>query len=139
MKIFNCDICKNKHNYLTHCTFFSQEPDVDICYGFSPPKENITNKNQNINQIIKQKAISLINDFQDIGFTFDDWFNTIKNSIYNSKIKNKDIVNFIKTFGDNGFVFACDSCGNIVELEEDIHFRCLNCGNQSLIFISILN
>jgi len=137
MKTFDCQTCKNKQNGFMHCLFYLNEPDIEICTGFQKIANN-TILAKHIEKIIKRKAIELLNNFQDIGFTYNDWSNKILEALHENQIdmKNIQIVSrFVRSFCENGCSFACDNCGDIVELKDDSNAVCSGCKKSKFSFI----
>lgn len=131
MKFFDCNNCKHKQNYSIHCLFYKQKPSFNICPTYC--QENIVQENYNINKEINKKASELLNDFGDLDYTFDDWCDIIKGALYLDSHANHSDSNkifFVKDFGNNGLLFSCNKCENIVELTSDTEIKCPNCDNK---------
>jgi len=100
--------------------------------------EEIFDNNIIIDQLIKRKTNDLVNSFQKLEYTYHEWYNIIKDLLRNIDTNNLELTTrFIRSFGDNGLTFACNKCGNIVELEDDTSAVCSQCRSSDLSFISI--
>ena len=142
MKTFDCNTCKNKQNGVMHCLFYQAEPDIDVCSGYQKTFDIGPIVNEKTKSLIKRRAIDLVNTFQGIGYTNNDWIRIINAALQHNNIEQLDLqtnARFIRSFGANGLTFACDECGDIVELEDDSVTRCPSCGHSDFNLIPTQN
>ena len=134
MKTFDCSKCKNKQNGPMHCLFYQNQPNIDVCSGFQ--QETLNNHDQILSEYIKRRAVDLLCEFQKLDYSFSDWFAVVKSAV--EKSNSKDLqrsIWFIRSFGLDGVSFACDNCGNVVELEDDTDISCPACRKSKLVIL----
>ena len=136
--MFDCNTCGNKQNGLMHCLFYSKEPEIDVCSGYQKVFNHSAIINEKIKKLTKRRAIELINTFQDLGYTSNNWCIIIDLALKQNNIDPLDErtnARFIRSFGANGLTFACNECGNEVELEDNSTSHCPTCGHSDFSFV----
>lgn len=144
MKLYDCSQCKNKENHLfRHCTFYENEddrPDWNCVFFIQKPNsQDLWWIQQSNDDIIRKRSIELVNLYQDLGINSSTWIQAINNALQKHFVNFQDtmaVANFVRSFGDDGLLFSCDNCGNVIELEDDSNVYCDDCGHSEVSLIS---
>jgi len=129
MKNYDCHQCKNKQAIM-HCLYYQFEPDIEFCSGFQKEVKLDPNNDDEINRLIRRRAIDLVNNYSGVVplMTMTYWSHVIKQALSHHTDKDFGFLSrFIRYFGHNGLSFGCNSCGEIVELEDDSDLLCPSC------------